>query len=390
MILDILIVLFLISAIYRGREIGFARQLLATSGFFGGLFLGAWLQPIFTQQVTASLNRALLGVIISIGCALGLLVFGEYLGLRIKQRVLFKPINRWDIVFGGIINVVSTLFAVWLLAALAAGLPSVTLQDEIHNSRIIHAVDGLLPPAPGVIARLGKLIDPNGFPQVFIGNEPAPGEQVNLPSLGDLAAAVQKDEASVVKIQGLGCGGIVDGSGFVVGKNLVATNAHVVAGIARPYVQDMSGTHRASAVYFNPNEDFALLSVSGSLNEPILHLASSTVNNGSPAAVMGYPGGGPFTANPAAVIDTIIAEGRNIYGTGRTVRQVYELQASVQPGNSGGPLVSEDGSVIGVVFAESTTYQNVGYALTSPALTKVVNQTTSSSAATGTGQCAQD
>ena len=60
------------------------------------------------------------------------------------------------------------------------------------------------------------------------------------------------------------------------------------------------------------------------------------------------------------------AEGRDIYGQGLTVRNVYEIQAVVRPGNSGGPLVVPDGQVIGVVFSRSTTNADVGYALPRP------------------------
>ena len=60
------------------------------------------------------------------------------------------------------------------------------------------------------------------------------------------------------------------------------------------------------------------------------------------------------------------AEGRDIYGQGLTVRNVYEIEAVVRPGNSGGPLVQPDGEVIGVVFSRSTTNGDIGYALTSP------------------------
>jgi S1-C subfamily serine protease len=204
-----------------------------------------------------------------------------------------------------------------------------------------------------------------------------------------LAAAVQADQPSVVKLEGLGCGGIVDGSGFIVSQNLVATNAHVVAGISRPYVQDSTGTHAAKTVWFDPNLDFAILRVNN-LTGGSLKLASTAAIPGQAAAVLGYPGGGPFSANPAAVIDTIRATGRNIYGEGLTVRQVYELKASVVPGNSGGPVVAKDGSVIGVVFAESTTYSEVGYALTSPKLISAVNQASSRQQTVSTGQCAAD
>ena len=67
---------------------------------------------------------------------------------------------------------------------------------------------------------------------------------------------------------------------------------------------------------------------------------------------------------PAAVSGTYPATGRDIYGTKRVTRDILELRAEVEPGDSGGPLVLEDGSVGGLVFAESKTDPAVGYALT--------------------------
>jgi S1-C subfamily serine protease len=105
------------------------------------------------------------------------------------------------------------------------------------------------------------------------------------------------------------------------------------------------------------------------------------------AAVLGYPGGGPFQAVPAGVMAEFEAEGRDIYGQGLTVRNVYEIQATVRPGNSGGPLVQPDGQVIGVVFSRSTTNGDIGYALTSPGVLSRVQQAESSRRVVGTGAC---
>ncbi len=68
----------------------------------------------------------------------------------------------------------------------------------------------------------------------------------------------------------------------------------------------------------------------------------------------------------AGVMALFEAEARDIYGRGLTVRNLYELDAAVRPGNSGGPLVLPDGEVVGVVFSRSTVDPDVGYALTSP------------------------
>jgi S1-C subfamily serine protease len=389
MIIDILIIVVLISAFIRGHEIGFTRQLFSTVGFFGGLFMGALLQPYTVKIAQSATDRALVTIATTIGMALIFLTIGEYIGMALKHKVLLKSVNEVDDWLGAGLSVVSLLLSIWLSASILTSLPLPSVQAAVRSSRIIAAMNRTLPSAPTVIADLGHLIDPNGFPEVFIGGEPTPAPNVPLPNLGSLTAAVNKDRASVVKIEGQGCGGVVEGSGFVVSNDLVATNAHVVAGIAHPYVQDGNGTHSATVIWFDPNLDFAVLRVSNLSGGP-LTVNSGIVKNGTPGAVLGYPGGGPFSADPAAVSDEFDATGRNIYGTGYTDRDVYEIQANIIPGNSGGPLVNSIGDVIGIVFAESTSYNHVGYALTTnQALHELSEAEASNQAAVGTGSCAQ-
>jgi S1-C subfamily serine protease len=105
--------------------------------------------------------------------------------------------------------------------------------------------------------------------------------------------------------------------------------------------------------------------------------------------VLGYPGGGNFTVGPAAVLKQLKAIGRDIYGNGRTLRDIYEVQAEIIPGNSGGPLVGKDGSVIGMVFAESTTYNHVGYALTTDRIATELDQAVLRDRTTSTGACTE-
>lgn len=388
MIVDLLIVIFAVSALYRGREVGFVRQLCSTVGFFGGLFVGAWLQPHTITLAHSQFGRSVITLATTLGCALLLFSVGEYIGLRIKHRVAFRRINILDNGFGGVLSIITLLLTVWLTAAIVSSMPLPSLQSALQKSRIVSTLNRVLPSAPNVISGLGHLIDPNGFPQVFIDGEPTPHNQVTLPSVGDLQSAVDQDRASVVKLEGQGCGGIVEGSGFVVGSNLVATNAHVVAGIKHPYVQDDNGSHSGTVIWFDPNLDFAILRVPNLAGSSLV-VSDKHVNPGTQAAVLGYPGGGSFTADPAAVTAEFIASGRDIYGRNHTDRDVYELQANVIPGNSGGPLVAKDGTVIGVIFAESTSYQHVGYALTTTQINSAINHAAAQNRPVSTGQCAE-
>ncbi|HEY1835274.1 MAG TPA: MarP family serine protease [Candidatus Saccharimonadales bacterium] len=388
MIVDIVIILLFLSALVRGRELGLVQQLFSTVGFFGGLFLGAALEPHIVSHAASPLSRTLLTVAVTLGCALMLLSIGEYIGVVLKSKLRRLKFNRVDVALGAAGGGLTLLLTVWLVAPVLISLPFPGLQQAVRGSWIVTRLERSLPSAPNVVADLGHVIDPNGFPQVFTGLEPTLPTNTPLPNLGSLNTAVKKDRASVVKIEGRGCGGIVEGSGFVAGNGFVVTNAHVVAGVSNPVVLDDNGEHATTVVWFDPNLDLAVLRVSN-LAGHILTIDTSRVTNGTVSAVLGYPGGGNFTAGPAKVLEEFTAVGRNIYGEGSTSRNVYGVKANVIPGNSGGPLVTRNGSVIGIVFAESTTYNQVGYALATPQVVTELHQAEAANTPTSTGQCAE-
>ncbi|MGH7237408.1 MAG: MarP family serine protease [Candidatus Saccharimonadales bacterium] len=362
-IVDIIIAVFFIAALFRGRELGFVRQLLSAIGFFAGLIIGALIEPHFMHFAHSQGSRLLLTLVITLGSAIILLIVGEFIGIKIKQHLSDKLANKLDAGAGSIAGGAALLVAAWLVAAVLVTVPLAGLQSSIENSYVINHLNNFLPPAPPLIAKLGYLLNPNGFPQVFLGGEPSPPGGVVAPNIsGQLKLAVEKDAKSVVKVEGLGCGGLVEGSGFVAGNGLVATNAHVVAGIEHPFVLDDNGQHSAQVIYFDPNLDFSVLKVSD-LAGPPLAISTRHLDPSTAGAVMGYPGGGGLESDGAAVIDSFIAVGRNIYNQGETSRQVLELKAKIVPGNSGGPLIATDGDVVGVVFAKSVDYNGVGYAL---------------------------
>lgn len=387
MILDIFIILFSISALFRGREIGFVRQALSTIGFFGGLFIGAALEPRTVAFFSSAEAKSIVTLVTTLGSALIFLIIGEYIGIAIKHKVMLNRLNKLDNGFGAGLGVVTLLVAIWLSASIINSLPFPGIKAEISKSRLVAVLDNRLPSAPNIISDLGRLINPNGFPQVFIGGEPRSDANRPLPDLGSLQSAVNATKTSVVKLEGQGCGGVVDGSGFVIAPGLVGTNAHVIAGIKKPYVQDSAGTHSATPIYFDPKLDFAIVRVANLAGAPLV-LSSDRIANGTPAVVLGFPGGGSFRADPAVVLDQFLASGRDIYGKGSTIRAVYEVQADIIPGNSGGPLVAQNSQVIGVVFAESTTQKNVGYVLTAPQIKQALQTAVKRNTTTSTGTCA--
>jgi S1-C subfamily serine protease len=389
---DIVILLFFITSLMRGVELGVVRQVCSTAGMFVGFFLGAFVQGKLIHLAHTPMSKALLALVIIISFISIFSSLGEYLGavlrMRLERAKRFGILDKLDRAFGSALAGATLLVVVWLGASIFSSAPFPTVQRQIRSSVIIAQLNKTLPGAPSVVSRLGHLIDPNGFPNVFTGLEPSINTNAPLPSIGDLDPAVQADRASVVKIEGAGCGGISEGSGFVADNGLVVTNAHVVAGVANPYIIDANGRHHTEVIWFDPNLDLAVLRTTDLAGKPLTML-SNPASSGSPGAALGYPGGGDFTAKPATVLDTFNAIGRNIYNQGETERGVYSIKADIRPGNSGGPLINKDGSVIGIVFAESTTYNQVGYALTMSNVINEFNQAKSQNQVVGTGDCAQ-
>ncbi|MDQ3974753.1 MAG: trypsin-like peptidase domain-containing protein, partial [Actinomycetota bacterium] len=174
---------------------------------------------------------------------------------------------------------------------------------------------------------------------------------------------------------------------FVTRSGFVVTNAHVVAGGDALSVRDASGIHDARAVHFDPDLDLAVLSAPG-LAAPPIGWAGGPVSRGIQGATLGFPQGQrQLVVKPAAVRSRTTANGRDIYGRGLVRRQILILTAPVAQGDSGGPFVTGDGVVGGVVFAAAVTQPGVGYALTAEQARPVVEAAIARGAPVGTGSC---
>ena len=388
-IVDIVVLVVVALAAIQGLRLGAIIQVLTYGGFWIGLYFGALLASVTVRWSNAQSARTALALVTMLGVAVACGVAGRIVGNLVFVRVHHGIVGSLDSVLGLVVAVVATLLVAWLLASTLANTSSLALNSTIANSRIIRSLDGVLPAPPSVFSRVQNFLSSEGFPPVFAQLAPISAGPVALPGDSQLQAAVGRAGGSTVKIVGDGCGQIQEGSGFVVAPGVVVTNAHVIAGIHDPLVEDASGSHTTTVVSFNPSYDLAVLRVPG-LSDPSLTLDPQNVSRGTQAAVLGYPEGGPFTVVAAGVMDEFEAQGRDIYGQGLTEREVYEIQAIVRPGNSGGPLVEPDGQVIGVVFSRSTTNDDIGYALTSPGVLANVQRAKDLTVAVGTGPCTSD
>jgi S1-C subfamily serine protease len=236
------------------------------------------------------------------------------------------------------------------------------------------------------MAQLRSAVIGEGIPTLFEGF--AEGRPVPVPDASTDTAALNAAADSVLKIVGTAyqCGQNQTGTGFVVSPSRVVTNAHVVAGVAEPVIEvPGGGALPGRVVYFDSQHDLAVLAVDGLRSSPLP--LGSDLPPGSPAAFAGYPHGGPFQSKPATVQDITTVLVPDIYGNNAAPEDVYRLAGDVQPGNSGGPLLTTDGQVAGVVFAKSTTGSSLGFAITMADLGPVAARAPGLDNPVSAGQC---
>ena len=169
--------------------------------------------------------------------------------------------------------------------------------------------------------------------------------------------------ARTVRVTGIACGYGVEGSGWVAGRDLVVTNAHVVAGEASD-VGCRSGARGqqlpAEVVVFDERNDMAVLRVDGLGLEP---LPLAAPRPGEAAAVVGFPENGPLDIEPARTGATQRVISSDAYNRGPVERVVTSFRVYVRPGNSGGPAVDADGRVVSTIFASRTDSDDSGYGI---------------------------
>ena len=347
----------------NGYRRGFWLSATQYLGLLAGVLLGAVAaQPVLDYiRVTSPVARPLGAVLVLIiGGSLGSSI-GYAAGEPIRRRILRTGIHSsTDSVAGAVLSTIAVLAMMWFLGLSFSRGPSQQVAQLIQRSVVVHQLDSIAPRPPAFLARVEGILSGVSFPPVFAGLEPtiAPlpiPASVNTPEVAGAAR-------SVVKVSSLGCGGLVTGSGFAIGGGIVVTNAHVVSGTHTHRVLTPAGDElTATVVYFDPARDVALLDVP---DLAVAALAFGPASRGTEGAVIGYPGGGRETVEPAVVDGAVEAKGRDIYSTNPVTRQVYVIQGKVRPGNSGGPLIDLQGKVLGIVFATSASDPNQGYVLT--------------------------
>src|SRR5207237_2344741 len=242
-----------------------------------------------------------LEIVILVGLAAVCGSTGCAIRTRVSVAARRSVLGKVDAFAGTVVAGLAVLVTVWFLGWNLANGPFPSLSSEIRGSAIVRGLDGAFPRPPSILAQARQLLNRFGFPEVFEGLPPAPAGPVQGPTQGEAAALAKKVEASTVRIVGQACNAIQEGSGFVVAPNYVLTNAHVVAGVRSPQVQQQNGpSQSAVTVLFNPRMDVAILRVGTTPGKP-LALDGGDVSRGTKGAVLGFPGGGRLTIGTAAV-----------------------------------------------------------------------------------------
>jgi S1-C subfamily serine protease len=387
-VLDIVLIVLVVVAAIRGLQLGALVQVLTFVGFVLGLTLGALLAVPVASSIRAGTAKTVLTLLLVLGLAVLLGAGGRVLGSWSNLAMRRVHLDAVDAVLGVGVAAVAVLLSAWLVANVVAQSPYGWLSAQIQHSDVLKAVDDALPPVPTVFAHVQAFLGNPAFPSVFSALTPTVAPPVPVPSKSTANAIAAHATGSTVKVVGQACGYLQEGSGFVAAPGLVVTNAHVVAGEAATQIESGGGTYQATPVLYDPRFDLAVLRTSAPLGPP-LTIDPADVGRGTLGAVVGYPENGPLTVGPAGVAASLTAQGRDIYDQGSVVRKVYQIDAGVEPGNSGGPLVASDGAVIGVVFSRSTILSDVGYALASPGVLSRVQQAEGRLTPVGTGACTE-
>ncbi|MEV8038459.1 MarP family serine protease [Streptomyces sp. NPDC086182] len=366
-VLDLLLMLVILVYAASGYRRGLVAGCVSLAGFVGGAVIGVWVLPWIMELVTAGTPTATVTAVLTVlvPAVVGHELAGR-LALKLRRELDQGPLRVADGIGGAAANTLAVLLVAWVAASVLGASSSTVVTQSIRNSALLGAVQKTMPETtPTWFSRATSALTEAGFPQVFNPFENEPTAGVAKPS-GDSVtpSATSSAKLSTVKIEGVSGNQGREGSGFVYASRHVMTNAHVVAGIDRPTVRvgGVGRAYQARVVLFDPQKDVAVLYVPG-LRAPVIPF-DGVASRGDSAVVAGYPQDGGLDLQAATVANRINATGQNIYSSGTVTREIYSIRSTVRPGNSGGPLLTTDGKVYGVVFARSTSDSETGYVLT--------------------------
>jgi len=384
----LLALLAAVSGAFQGVIIALPSLVGVVLGAVGGIKLAPLVVDLFTNPVAK--------VAFAVATVVFLVALGETLGVwagrRLRQKINPDKLSGVDKTLGALVQAAVVFVVAWLIATpltTVSGLPG--LAKAINSSVVLGGVNDVMPEAAqGFPSDLRKLLDASGFPSIVDPFQKTPTADTSPPdSALQKSGIVQDVHPSVVKIRGTAsaCSRSLEGSGFVIAPQRVMTNAHVVAGTDVVGIETTAGDYPARVVYFDPEVDIAVLAVPR-LRAPALPFAAETAKAGDSAIVLGYPLDGPYKATPARIRGRINLRGPDIYEANTVQRDVFTVRAEIRSGNSGGPMITPDGKVIGVVFGAAVEDPETGFTLTAEQVRAEVDLAPSQTSNVSTGSCA--
>jgi S1-C subfamily serine protease len=176
-------------------------------------------------------------------------------------------------------------------------------------------------------------------------------------TFADLVASVR---SGIIRIETTTCAGGEIGTGFLLSPRLVATVEHVVNGAtAIDLKQGGKVVAHGTVIGSDPSRDVALIQSTRPLAGYRFTLASRPPRLGEDVAAMGFPLALPLTVTRGSVSGS----DRTIPIDGIQRRSLVQTDAAVNPGNSGGPLISDSGSVVGLVDLGTTQANGLAFAV---------------------------
>jgi len=387
--IDAIVLLLLFVGVVSGARAGMLGPVLGLLGAVGGFALALLAASVLAEPL-AQVEQPMRALIAFMGLGAFVLageVTGAAIGATLSRGIRFGPLQPLDMVGGAVVGAGHVVLLVWLVGGmLTAGLAP-SLGATARESLAIRVIAERLPAPDAVAGRILALLDTTDLPPLLAGLEPPPAPPVDLPANAETRALANSAIGSTAKVTSSGCGsGLSVGSSFFVSRAYAVTNAHVVAGSSATTVRIDGADREATVVAFDTAADLALLHVPGA-EAPALLLSQQAPSRGTPAAVLGHPGGGDLVITSAAVTATYQFPGPDIYGEGHFSRTVVELRSQIRRGNSGGPLVVAPGVVGAIVFGASATSAEVGYAIGADEAVERIGPFIGSSAAVSTGAC---
>jgi S1-C subfamily serine protease len=387
-LLDWLLVVLVLTYALSGYWQGFITGAFATTGLLLGGLLGVWLAPMALGDAEPSVFVSLGALFIVILCAsLGQALL-QFAGARIRDQITWQPVRAVDAAGGAALSAVAVLLVAWALGVAIAGSGIKGITGQVRSSAVLQQVDHALPESADTArGAFNDVVGSGFFPQYL---DPfAPERIVNVgpgPTRLLTDPDVEAAQASVVKVRGTNqCGRGVEGTGFVYADGRVMTNAHVVAGVEDPDVEVDGDAVPSEVVHYDPDLDVAVLALDTSGVPPLSFDTGAQPREG--VAIVGYPLDGPYDVQAGRIRSEQRLRSPDIYGDGSVIRSVFSLRGLVRPGNSGGPLLSSSGDVVGVVFAASVTDPDTGYALTAEQVGRSAVTGIGGSEEVSTGDC---